>query len=125
MRALRVSAWALPCMAGAPFFDLGAEAIDTTAHQQLAYEAAQQTVVLLKNEQGTLPFKAGGKVAVVGPHFNATEALISNYHGSRCVDAPPPSGPAVAVTHVPQRRMASRCAGNMACSTACPQQHAK
>ena len=83
---------------GAPFFDLGAEAIDTPAHRQLAYEAAQQTVVLLKNallknDRPTLPFKPGGKVAVVGPHFNATEVLISNYHGSRCVDAPPGGGP--------------------------------
>jgi beta-glucosidase-like glycosyl hydrolase len=40
--------------------------------------------VLLKNEEGVLPLKAGGKVAVVGPHFNVTDVMISNYHGSRC-----------------------------------------
>jgi len=39
-----------------------------------------------------LPLAAGAglKIAIVGPHFNATDLLISNYHGSRCLD---PSNP--------------------------------
>lgn len=67
-----------------PYFQLGGDVIDSPAHQALALEAAQQAIVLLKNEGNVLPLKAGGKVAVVGPHFNATDVMISNYHGSRC-----------------------------------------
>lgn len=66
-----------------PYFNYGLEAIDSAAHQQLALEAAQQSVVLLKND-GVLPLRAGSRVAVVGPHFNATDLFLSNYHGSRC-----------------------------------------
>lgn len=71
-----------------PYFNLGAEAIDTPEHRQLALEAARQSIVLLKNDEGTLPLAAGGgSVALIGPHFNATDLFLSNYHGSRCVDA--------------------------------------
>jgi len=73
------------------YFTLGSEAIDSPAHQQLALEAAQQSIVLLKNEGQLLPLQPGQTLAVIGPHFNATEVLLSNYHGSRCVDAK--SGP--------------------------------
>ena len=69
-----------------PYFNLGIEDIDTPAHQQLALEAAQQSIVLLKNDAQTLPLKPGSNIAIVGPHFNATQLLISNYHGSRCLD---------------------------------------
>jgi beta-D-xylosidase 4 len=40
--------------------------------------------VLLKNSGDILPLTPGKKVAVIGPHANATVDLISNYHGSRC-----------------------------------------
>ncbi len=71
-----------------PYFNLGIDDIDTAQHQQLALEAAQQSIVLLKNDDGVLPIKAGSKVAVVGPHYNATELLLSNYHGAQCAGAP-------------------------------------
>ena len=58
-----------------PFFNLGGDVIDSPEHQQLAREAAHQGIVLLKNN-GVLPLKAGGKIAVVGPHFNVTD--VSN-----------------------------------------------
>jgi len=70
-----------------PYFGLGAADINSDAHQQLALEAARQSIVLLKNEKGTLPFAPGGSVAVIGPHYNATELFLSNYHGSRCDDS--------------------------------------
>ena len=44
--------------------------------------------MLLKNDGGVLPMKVGGKVAVLGPHFNVTDVMISNYHGSRCAGGP-------------------------------------
>jgi len=74
-----------------PYFNLGIDHIDTAAHKQLALEAAQQAIVLLKND-GVLPLRPGKKIAVVGPHFNATDLLISNYHGSRCVNGHPGDG---------------------------------
>lgn len=40
--------------------------------------------MLLKNSGDILPLTPGKKVAVIGPHANATVDLISNYHGSRC-----------------------------------------
>lgn len=71
-----------------PYFGLGLDDIDTPEHQTLALEAAQQAVVLLKNDGDVLPLAKGAKVAVIGPHFNATQLLISNYHGSRCPSSP-------------------------------------
>lgn len=67
------------------YFNYGIGDIDTPAHQQLALEAAQQSIVLLKNKDKVLPLSTGKKIAVIGPHVNATVNLISNYHGSRCV----------------------------------------
>ena len=66
-----------------PYFQLGGDVIDSPARQALSLEVAQQAVVLLKNKD-VLPLKAGGKLAAVGPHFNVSEVMISNYHGSRC-----------------------------------------
>jgi len=68
-----------------PYFNYGIDKIDSAEHQQLALEASKQSIVLLKNK-GVLPLKPGKSIAVVGPHMNATEALISNYHGSRCAN---------------------------------------
>jgi len=75
--------------AAQPYFDkarYGIDQIDTPAHQQLAYEAALQSIVLLKNDAQTLPLKKGLKIALVGPHVHGNEVFLSNYHGSRCAD---------------------------------------
>eukprot|EP00521_Asterionellopsis_glacialis_P014611 CAMPEP_0195294214 /NCGR_PEP_ID=MMETSP0707-20130614/14353_1 /TAXON_ID=33640 /ORGANISM="Asterionellopsis glacialis, Strain CCMP134" /LENGTH=844 /DNA_ID=CAMNT_0040355121 /DNA_START=52 /DNA_END=2586 /DNA_ORIENTATION=+ len=69
-----------------PYFQYGINDIDTAEYQSLALEAAHQSIVLLKNDGGTaLPLKKGRKVAVIGPHFNATDLFLSNYHGGRCI----------------------------------------
>jgi beta-glucosidase len=49
----------------------------------LARTAAQKSIVLLKNENGVLPFdKAKLKtIAVIGPNADNFEALIGNYNG--------------------------------------------
>ena len=39
-------------------------------------------MVLLKNADDLLPLRADTSVALIGPHFNATEDLISIYHGT-------------------------------------------
>eukprot|EP00934_Nitzschia_sp_Nitz4_P008463 Nitzschia sp. Nitz4//scaffold91_size79674//61969//64296//NITZ4_005377-RA/size79674-augustus-gene-0.82-mRNA-1//1//CDS//3329560130//8453//frame0 len=54
------------------------------SHKQLSLEAARQTIALLKNDQGILPLHPDQKLAIIGPHANATEAFLSNYHGDVC-----------------------------------------
>jgi beta-glucosidase len=52
------------------------------AHAKLALEAAQKSIVLLKNHNGTLPLSKEIKtVAVIGPNADNWEALIGNYNG--------------------------------------------
>ena len=60
--------------------------IDSPSHQQLAYEAALQSIVLLQNKNNLLPLDMNGQksVAVIGPHIDAHYAFMSNYHGDRC-----------------------------------------
>jgi xylan 1,4-beta-xylosidase len=55
-------------------------------HGQLALEAAQQSIVLLQNKKNLLPLDrhTTSRVAIIGPHIHASEALLSNYHGSKC-----------------------------------------
>eukprot|EP01063_Lacrimia_lanifica_P022451 TRINITY_DN30039_c0_g1_i1.p2 TRINITY_DN30039_c0_g1~~TRINITY_DN30039_c0_g1_i1.p2 ORF type:complete len:774 (+),score=280.51 TRINITY_DN30039_c0_g1_i1:46-2367(+) len=65
-----------------PFMNISTDAIRSSAHQELAREAALQGVVLLKNTGGVLPLTGKGlKVAVIGPHANATVAMQGNYFG--------------------------------------------
>jgi|TARA_B110000208_G_scaffold177450_1_gene224634 pre-mRNA-splicing factor SYF2/beta-D-xylosidase 4 len=65
----------------------GEEVINTAAHQALAKEAADQSLVLLKNDAKTLPlaktFEHSGKmVAVVGRNAEATTNMQGNYFGT-------------------------------------------
>lgn len=57
-----------------------AENVNTPAHQALARQAAEQGLVLLKNEHNSLPLKQGSrlKIAVVGPYASATTELLGN-----------------------------------------------
>ncbi len=51
-------------------------------NNELALEAAQKSIVLLKNENNTLPLsKDIKKIAVIGPNANNWEALVGNYNG--------------------------------------------
>jgi len=56
---------------------------DTPAHRQLALEAAHKSIVLLKNESGTLPLKSSVKtLAVIGPNADSLGVLLGNYNGT-------------------------------------------
>ncbi len=51
-------------------------------HRKLALEAARKSIVLLKNENQTLPLKSSvRKIAVIGPSADDPEALLGNYNG--------------------------------------------
>jgi beta-glucosidase len=55
---------------------------DTPAHRALALRAAEESVVLLKND-GTLPLDpAQRRIAVVGPNADSLNILEANYHGT-------------------------------------------
>ena len=69
------------------FFQSGIDLVHSDEHRRHAMEAAQQSIVLLKNEGGLLPLKRGQKIAVIGPHAMGTEVFLSNYHGSACLNA--------------------------------------
>jgi len=57
---------------------LGREAINSSRHQQVSYEAALQSLVLLKNDRA-LPLVAGRRIAVLGPQAVTRFGLLSNY----------------------------------------------
>ena len=59
-----------------PFSVVGSE-----KHLQLSLEAAQKSLVLLKNN-GILPLKNVKKVALIGPNANNFAILIGNYSGN-------------------------------------------
>jgi beta-glucosidase-like glycosyl hydrolase len=66
-----------------PWAQYGKEVVNTPEHQQLALEAAQQSLVLLKNEgHGKLPWRPTGKVAVIGRNAQATTNMQGNYFGT-------------------------------------------
>ena len=54
----------------------GHTAHTTDEHKRHALEAAQQAIVLLKNDGGLLPFRRGAKVAVIGPHAHGNEVFM-------------------------------------------------
>eukprot|EP00729_Bicosta_minor_P018335 gene18335-2827_t len=71
------------------YWSLGESDIGTDAAKALNLESTMKSLVLLTNgggggEQKVLPFKTGSKVAVLGPHGNASEALIQVDTGKIC-----------------------------------------
>jgi beta-glucosidase len=55
---------------------------DSPAHRQLALETARKSIVLLKNDQRTLPLSKTLKtIAVLGPNADDADLLLGNYNG--------------------------------------------
>ncbi|KAH9797694.1 Fn3 like domain-containing protein [Citrus sinensis] len=80
---------------GSPQYkNLGKNNICNPQHIELAAEAARQGIVLLKNDNGALPLNTGNikTLALVGPHANATKAMIGNYEGTPCRYTSPMDG---------------------------------
>ena len=59
----------------------GPAQVDTLRHRALAGEAGTQGMILCKNADDILPLSKTSTLAVIGPHLNATQDLLSNYHG--------------------------------------------
>ena len=56
--------------------------VDNKEHKQLSLDAARKSIVLLKNENNTLPLKKNvGTVAVIGPNSDQWLMLLGNYNG--------------------------------------------
>lgn len=66
-----------------PFKNYLADSLHNSAHIQLARKAAQQSIVLLKNNNNLLPFSSNQfeSVMIVGPNATSYDALLGNYHG--------------------------------------------
>jgi beta-glucosidase len=80
-----------------PYTKIPYSVVDSEAHRKLALEAAQKSMVLLKNENNTLPFSKDVKnVAVIGPNADKLEVLLANYNGF-------PSEPVTPLTGIRQK----------------------
>lgn len=75
-----------------PYASIGMDQVDSAAHRKLALQAALESVVLLKNERGVLPLRAGSRVAVIGPNADTLETLEANYHGTARASVTPLEG---------------------------------
>ena len=52
-------------------------------HYDLSEKIAKESMVLLKNQNNTLPLSKNIKsIAVIGPNANSKQALLGNYHGT-------------------------------------------
>ena len=65
-----------------PYSDIGFDKLDCKEHKELNLKAAEQCLVLLKNENSYLPLneKEVKKIAVVGPNSLSVTALEGNYN---------------------------------------------
>jgi beta-glucosidase len=65
-----------------PFASISTDVVACDAHRQLAYRAATEAVVLLKNKDNILPIKPSTKkIFVTGPTATSMEVLLGNYYG--------------------------------------------
>jgi len=96
----------LPGLAGRPAINTPPSPTTTPQRDALALKSAEKSLVLLKND-GVLPLQSIKRIAVIGPHADATRVLRGNYSSS--LSSPPVSLvaglrralPGVEVTHVP------------------------
>jgi beta-glucosidase len=65
-----------------PFTDISMDVVACKEHRQLAYRAAAESVVLLKNKNNILPIQPSTKkIFVTGPTAASLEVLLGNYYG--------------------------------------------
>ena len=65
-----------------PYASISTDVVACDEHRQLAYKAATEAVVLLKNKDNILPIKPSTKkIFVTGPTAASMEVLLGNYYG--------------------------------------------
>jgi len=65
-----------------PYSNIPMSVVSSNEHRALALETAQKSIVLLKNENETLPLKKDIKsIAVIGPNANNLDVMLGNYNG--------------------------------------------
>lgn len=65
-----------------PFSSISTEVVACDEHRALAYRAAVESIVLLKNKDSILPINpATKKIFVTGPTATSLEILMGNYYG--------------------------------------------
>jgi len=64
-----------------PFSSYGADSVHNASHIALARAMATKSMVLLKNDNRTLPLKTPNSLMIVGPNSFSFDALSGNYHG--------------------------------------------
>jgi len=70
-----------------PYWNVSIQEVSSPAHQAVNILATRESVVLLKNDVSAglgLPFSKAKNTAVIGPHAQATKALVGNYLGEIC-----------------------------------------
>jgi beta-glucosidase len=66
-----------------PWHAYGADSVNNTFHVAMARKAAQQSMVLLKNDHNVLPLNKStvSSLMVIGPNAASMDPLVANYHG--------------------------------------------
>jgi beta-glucosidase len=81
-----------------PYASIPMSVNDSAEHRALARKAAQQSIILLKND-GLLPLsKDIGTIAVIGPNADDIPVLLGNYNGTPSVAVTPLEGIRAAVS---------------------------
>lgn len=67
-----------------PFNTINYDVVDCKKHQDVNEKAARKSIVLLKNENNTLPLDKSkiNTIGVIGPNGNNRKALVGNYEGT-------------------------------------------
>ncbi|CAM0944125.1 unnamed protein product [Alopecurus aequalis] len=71
--------------------NIGADQVCKQEHQNLALQAAQDGIVLLKNDGAALPLSKSkvSSIAVIGHNANNASILLGNYFGPPCITVTP------------------------------------
>lgn len=67
-----------------PYWHVSPDEVSKPENQATNLLSTLESMVLLSNNKGVLPLGTDKKVALIGPHVNATKALVGNYLGELC-----------------------------------------